>query len=258
VIVRTPALDRRTLERFYRGVLQPSFAPAELLTLDEACAEYLGDNAQPAALLLVGDEPVAGILAEVYPASGVLLVAYLAVHASQRGRGKGTALLRETVPGWQASLRPALILAEIDDPRFHGADIDRGDPIARARFYGRTGARMLAMPYVQPSLREGSPRVRDMLLICYGSLRESVPADVVSSFLNEYYAICEGPAVRFDPEFQALLRWAAGDGGRIPLWPVDRYADVPRLVPFPSSAPAAPSSPKGDNDGRRAVPHQGS
>jgi GNAT superfamily N-acetyltransferase len=258
VIVRTPALDRRTLERFYRGVLRPSFAPAELLSLDEACGEYLGDNAQPAALLLVGDEPVAGILAEVYPASGVLLVAYLAVHTSQRGVGVGTALFRETVPGWQASLRPALILAEIDDPRFHQADTGRGDPVARARFYARTGARMLAMPYVQPSLRDGSPRVRDMLLISYGTLGGSVPAEVVISFLNDYYSICESPAVHSDPEFQALLRWAAGDGERIPLWPLDRYADVPRFVPFPLSAPTAPSNRKGDNDGRRAVPHQGS
>jgi GNAT superfamily N-acetyltransferase len=228
-IVEISVLDRLALGQFYRTVLEPSVPRAELVTLDEICCAYLGEDAQPGAVMLAEGEPVAGLLGEIYPASGVLLIAYLVVRGSQRGRGRGTALLAETLATWQASLRPSLVLAEIDDPRFHAADADKGDPVARARFYDRTGARLLAMPYFQPSLRLGSPRVYDMLLICYGD-GDSVPSETVITFLSEYFEACEGVQVLTNPEFQKLLNYARRDTEGIPLWSLDRYPDVTRFT----------------------------
>jgi GNAT superfamily N-acetyltransferase len=167
MIVETPAFDQATLERFYRDVLEPSFPPAELMSLEAVRNAYLGADAQPAALLVADGEPIAGILAETIPASGVLLIGYLAVHRAQRSRGHGARLLAATLPKWRASLRPPLVLAEIDDPRFHAADADTGDPWARLRWWDRAGSRLLAMPYFQPTegalggARRGEPAPRD-------------------------------------------------------------------------------------------------
>jgi GNAT superfamily N-acetyltransferase len=230
LIVETPALDRSMLERFYRSVLQPSFAEAELMTLEEICGAYLGAGAEPGALLLVDGEPIAGLLAETYPSSGVLLIGYLAVHRSYRGRGGGGHLLAEMLQKWQASLQPSLVVAEIDDPRFHHPDDDTGDPGARLRFWDRAGARLLAMPYFQPSLRSGSPRARDMLLIACGAAGDAVPGAIVGGFLTEYFELCEGESALTDPEVLALLDWTSRDAGGVALWPLARFSDLPRFA----------------------------
>lgn len=230
MIVETADLDQPTLERFYRTVLQPSIHTAELMTLEEICAAYLGPDAAPGALMIEGGEPVAGILAELYPASRVLLIGYLAVHRSQRGLGNGTVLLARTLPRWQAALQPSLTVAEIEDPRFHPADHEKGNPDARLRFYDRAGARLLAMPYFQPSLRPSQPRVRDMLLISFGIAEDAVPRKIVATFLREYFELCEGESALTDPAVRTLLDRAGPDPDRIALWPLDRFRDIPRFT----------------------------
>lgn len=230
MIVETAALNQPMLERFYHTVLQPSIHAAELLTLEEICDAYLGPDAAPGALLVEDGEPIAGILGELYPASRVLLIGYLAVHHSRRSRGNGAALLAETLPKWQASLRPSLTIAEVDDPRFHAPDDKKGDPVARLRFYSRAGARLLAIPYFQPSLRPAFPRVRDMLLISYDIVDDAIPRHVLAAFLREYFEFCEGKAALTDPEVRTLMDWIGPDPERIALWPLDRFWDAPRLT----------------------------
>jgi hypothetical protein len=242
MIVEAPAFDQPTLDRFYRDVLQPSFPPVELISLEAVRNAYLGAHAQPAALLIADGEPIAGILAETYPASGVLLIAYLAVHRAHRSSGHGARLLAATLPKWRAALRPSLVLAEIDDPRYHAADADTGDPWARLRWWDRAGSRLLAMPYFQPSLGAGSPRARDMLLISCGPADpagladpadpagEEVSGAVVAAFLNEYFEGAEGASALTDPELLALLDWTRRRAGRVPLWPLERFPEIPRLA----------------------------
>jgi hypothetical protein len=243
MIVEAPAFGQAALDGFYRDVLQPSFPPAELMTLDAVRSAYLGADAQPAALLISAGEPIAGILAETYPASGVLLIAYLAVHRARRSSGHGARLLAATLPKWRASWRPSLVLAEIDDPRYHAADADTGDPWARLRWWDRAGSRLLAMPYFQPSLGAGSPRARDMLLISCGptgpagavgpagAADDEVSGAVVAAFLNEYFECAEGASALTDPELLALLGWTRRRAGRVPLWPLERFPEIPRLAP---------------------------
>lgn len=230
MIVATSALDQPTLERFYRTVLQPSIPGDELLTLEEICGAYLGADAAPGALLLEDGEPVAGILAELYPISRVLLIGYLAVDRTQRGRGSGTTLLAQTLSQWQASLRPSLTIAEVDDPRLHPPDPDKGDPHARLRFYSRAGARLLATPYFQPALRPTSPRVHGMLLISFGIAEDTIPREVLARFLGEYFELCEGAAALTDPEVRSLLDWTGPDPDRIALWPLEKFCDIPLLT----------------------------
>lgn len=225
VLIETPHIERVHLETFFASVLSPSIPAEELMTLEEILDAYLGIDAEPAALLLDAGQPVAGSLAEIYPTSGVLLLAYLAVAPGYRGRGCGSILMDHTMQTWQSAFSPALTLAEVDDPRFHPADEGFGDPVARLRFYGRWGARLIVMPYFQPSLRPDAPRRRHMFLIAFGAEGEAVAGDAVGSFLREYVELCEGSDALRDAEVRALLGWT--ESARIELWPVDRFDGMP-------------------------------
>jgi GNAT superfamily N-acetyltransferase len=227
------------LRSFYDEVLQPSFRPEEMVSFDDILAACRADPARmPGILAMVDGEPLGGIFGEYYPDSGVLLIAYLAVRRGVRGGGVGASLLAEAMRRWQESNPPTLVLAELEglhSPSHPGY----GDPAARIRFYDRCGARLLPVPYFQPSLRPGLPRVPGMLLICLGAgsdpAPDRVPAAVVGAFLEEYFTGCEGAAnLGTDPDYQALR--AAVDGwpdNAIPLWPLDRADALPPLPGVP-------------------------
>jgi len=225
-------LDAETFERFYREVLAPSFRPDELVDLGlMGPALRAADSSEFGTVVLRGGEAVAGMFGEQLPTSGVVLLGYAAVRPDLRGSGIGSTLLAAEIPRWRARAGGSLFLAEVDDPRFHPPD-SYGDPTARLRLYDRLGAHLLPVPHVQPELRPTSGRVRGMLLISLGSQRDSVAADDVGRFLDEYYEICEGTEVlRSDPEYLALRQRVSGwPGGRMPLWPVSRFPDLPPLT----------------------------
>jgi GNAT superfamily N-acetyltransferase len=189
-----------------------------LMTFEEL-RDALREPSTRGIVVFQGDEPIAVIVTEDYLEGRVLLVAYLVVSAVARGAGIGARLLREgTRP--PESTRP-LVLAEIEDPRCFAAS-DAGDPAARIRFYDRVGARLLPLPYVQPSLRPGSPRVDGLLLISVGATEPDVDGHVIAAFLDEYYGLCEGHEVlRTDPSYLALRTAALGnEEGRLPLLPL--------------------------------------
>ncbi len=217
--------DEQMLEFLYATVLQPAFPPAELVTLDELrnwCAA--GPPARRGLLLLESDRPVAAILAEYFRTSDVLLISYLAVAAAWRGRGFGAALVREALSRWD-SPPPVAVLAEVEDPRWHplGRYVD---PVARLRFYHRLGARALPIPYFQPALRPGSPRVPGLLLVSLPAGRRTVPWATVGGFLNEYFAACEGSTGIGDAQLQAL-RSSLSPTGDVKLIPLD-WINIPR------------------------------
>jgi GNAT superfamily N-acetyltransferase len=199
--------DDATLDRFY-PLLEAAFGPEELMTLEEL-RDARQDPGTTGTLVQAGDEPVASMITEEFLDGRVVLLAYLVVAASARSGGLGSKLLAE-LPRPDAGAETPLVLAEIEDPRVH-ASSDRGDPAARVRFYDRAGARLLPLPYAQPALRPGSPRVDGMLLITLGTTKENVDGRTVAAFLEEYFVGCEGEEVRSDPAFTELYALALGD-----------------------------------------------
>ncbi|AEE47227.1 GNAT family N-acetyltransferase [Cellulomonas fimi] len=219
-------LTPEEVREVYDRLLAPTFRPEELMTLDEVRAAFTGPQAQPSVVVLQGGRPVALMLGGWYADRRALLLTYLAVDPSTRGLGLGARLVGEVLPRWAAASPGALVLAEVDDPRAWPADATQGDPVARLRFYGRHGARLVPLPYVQPSLSPGAPRVEGMLLLRLDAT-PGVPGAVLGAFLADYVTAHEGPAGLEDPVVAGLVAQAAAldlDD----LWPVDRWEDVVR------------------------------
>lgn len=227
--VAMASLPERSLRTYYDDLMAPAFPPAELITYDEL-REALAGGGTHGQVVLDGSTPVAGLVTEDYLDGRVLLLAYVAVAAGQRGRGVGADLIGRVTGGEQR-----LVLAEVEDPRFHSADEHTGDPAARLRFYERLGSRLLPLPYTQPSLRPGSPRVANLLLITIPSAvpaADEVDGGLVADFLEEYYLACEGrEVVAADEEYLALRR-ATGAPGPLPLFPL---TDLGPARPAPGS-----------------------
>jgi Acetyltransferase (GNAT) domain len=179
---------------------------------------------------------VGGVIAEWYPASEVLLLAYLATHPDLRRRGIGTRLLQEAAPRWYEEFKPRLSIGEVEDPRFFATTATK-NPSSSLRLYERLDANLLEMSYFQPQIIPGAGRVYGMLLLAFqvdpaivtwtGTGRV-IDGRVVAAFLDEYLIACEGPEVVDDPEYRRLRAQADRPGG-LPLLAVSRFADVPPL-----------------------------
>jgi GNAT superfamily N-acetyltransferase len=199
-------VDDDTFEKCYDALMRPSFSQAELMTFDEIQhARHTGESG--GVVMLADGAPLAIMVTEEDLGGRGSRLAYLVVAADSRGKGIGSQLL-DSLPGRQGSL---VVLAEIEDPRFH-APVGASDPVARLRFYDRAGSRLLPLDYVQPSLREGSPRVENLLLITVKTPGTGIEGQLIADFLAEYYAACEGHRMlRSDPAFVSLSQAAQGD-----------------------------------------------
>ncbi|MBT0993923.1 GNAT family N-acetyltransferase [Cellulomonas sp. DKR-3] len=202
------------LARVHADVLQPSFPSDELADL--AVLQHL--LAHGRLRLVVAEQHGAllgAAIAEWSPATGILLLAHLAVAPGGRGGGVGGALLDAAVEAWRAELDPWLVLAEVEDPAVHAGSPEHGDPVARLRFYRRRGARVVPVPYVQPAMRPGGPRVGGLLLLalCASGDRLAgveadgtwlVPTAPLRAFLESYFASSEGVDPS-GPDWDALV-----------------------------------------------------
>ena len=211
------------LRRLYDELLEPAFPPAELMTYDEL--EGAVSSGDATGLVLTEDDgPLAAVVTEDFLDGRVTLLSYLVVSAGHRSRGLGTQLLdRACAP------TKALVLAEIEDPRFHAADELTGDPAARLRFYQRYGSMLLPIPYAQPSLRPDAPRVEDMLLITIPSAIGPAPdldGKLVAAFLEEYFHTCEGVDVDREPDYLSMRAAALGRAGGLTLVSLDALEAV--------------------------------
>jgi GNAT superfamily N-acetyltransferase len=205
----------------YRELLEPAFPACELDGEDELVA-HMASGLQWMSAVVDGHRPLAVAVAEWFPSSRVLLLAYLAVREERRSTGIGSLLLSQSCTRWRARARPALMLTELEHPALHQPGTHRGDPADRLRFYARHGARGLDLPYFQP----GTVRVPGMVLTVLrgvpGAAR-SVPSAPVRGFLSDYFTREEG-AVPADPAAAALFAAA-----RRPEIPVLALGDPCRL-----------------------------
>lgn len=222
----TDSERRNLLGEVHEQILMPAFPSNEMTPLGVLQQMWAGTPPRLAvhAALDSHSQPVGCAVAQWFPRSAALLFAYLAVRADWRGSGIGTSLVTRAVRDWAATYRPALVVAEVEDPCVYPGTPDQ-DPLARLRLYARLGARLLELRYVQPEINPGAGRVRDLLLLvaheCSAGVVAApsgvagVPAAVVLAFLDEYYRDSEGEAYR-DAEFLAMVRPIAS-GTVVPL-----------------------------------------
>jgi GNAT superfamily N-acetyltransferase len=227
--------DTSLIERAYRDILEPSFENSELEALDvvlDGLSE--GGGCECWGLCAMdGDTPVACVLGYPYPVSRVLLIGYMAVKPGLRSRGVGWTLLEEARRRWFGKAGLTLVLAEIEDPRYHPAAGDI-DPARRVAFYARHEVQMVVGPYFQLRLKgEGKKRMYDMFLaVLYGGDGASVSASQLAAFLREYFMDEEGGdwPLAEDEEGRWLLDWYRAREV-VDLCPIGEYstADIPRV-----------------------------
>jgi GNAT superfamily N-acetyltransferase len=198
----TPFPDMRLAHDFYESVLAPSFPRDEiepLRGLTDALSKPPESRPRIVLALDKSRNVVGGIVGEWYPHSRVLLIAYLATRPDLRGSGIGYRLTK-VVSDWALERRSALIIAEIEPPDRSPVAEAYGDPVARLRLFDRLRGRVLDMPYWQPRLSPDRNRVPLLLVAfhidsdaCDQEENEmSIPADLISIFLDEYFSACEG------------------------------------------------------------------
>jgi GNAT superfamily N-acetyltransferase len=225
VLAEAAGLSVDMFDRFYHDVLEPAFPPEELEDIDVVRETHHNPDARvPGLVAMSGGNPVGGALGEYYPRGAIMLLAYLAVRRDLRGTGVGTALLAGALPAWRQSVPARATVAEVEDPRFHQPG-PHGDPVARLRFYERAGAKLLPVPYVQPSVGRGMPPVAGMFLICLDPWLESIRKDDVLAFLDEYVESAGGGLGA--PDYRALRGRIESKPADISLWPMSRAADMP-------------------------------
>lgn len=227
--------DPADLAQLHTNVLAPSFPPAELMDLDDLLAGCASGELYALGVIRDG-RVVAGAVGTGSAPGGVVLLVYLAIAPGERGGGIGGTLLDAAVARWVARLSPAYVLAEVEHPDHHTASVEHGDPVARLRFYARHGAQVLAVPYFQPGMGPGAPRVPALLLVTLhvdGSVRggsagpdgrERVSAPPLRDFLEANLRGSEG-SLRDDAATRALLDSVAG--AWVDLVSPERLADVP-------------------------------
>ncbi|MEV1318297.1 GNAT family N-acetyltransferase [Micromonospora arborensis] len=214
-----PDLD--LLRRAYVDILLPSFPPDQLEDIDvlvQSSTTFVG-------LALHDGAPVGVMVAD--PFDGVLLLSYLAVRPGIRGGGIGGLLVGRLLPAWRERSGADVVLAEVEDPRLHPAG-EFGDPGARLRFYQRAGFGMLPVPFAQPRLRPDALREPGMLLAVQPS-DAAVSADLVKSFLIEYFESAEGLEVHDDPEFNALVAVVERQGPELTPLALEQHPTVSPL-----------------------------
>lgn len=191
----------QALAAIQSGVLAPAFPASERGTAEELVAGVRAGR----QWVLGAREDDAWVGAAVVRtfSHGELLLEWLAVAPSQRGRGTGRLLL-DRVGGEARDVGASHALAEIEPPGTVPEAAVHGDPVRRARFYQGAGARMLAITHYQPPAGPGLPLV-PLLLIAVPvpgiPLLDSLPAADVRAFLTAYHAEApDHPLVRASVE----------------------------------------------------------
>lgn len=210
------------IDGIWDEILRPNFPDAELVER-AAFRQGVADGMFEVLAWLDGTEPVGAIVGEQH--GGTVLVSWLAVGARGRGGGVGGALLRAGVGRWLARPGVTLVLAEVERPDMFAAHPVYGDPRRRLAFYARTAPGVVDLPYYQPALAPGLPRVHGLLLTVVGTT-ESAPAPRALS-TDESAAVRSylQAVLHDDPAGAAVLTAAARP---LRLLPLDDYTRVQR------------------------------
>ena len=224
-----PVSDAAALARLYTEILEPSFPPTELVPHDDFVA---GAAAGAFDVLAAADDDgyLGAIVGERF--GDGYLVDWLAVSGTRRGGGTGAALVAAGTSRWLAEPGIVAILAEIERPDLFEAHPRYGDPARRLAFYDRLGTSVLDLPYYQPPIGDGLPRVRNLLLAVLAARNSTPPprllgADEVAAVRTMLHTAM-GPLEEGDTE-TAQVYAAIDDPAGVRLLRLTDYAQVPIL-----------------------------
>ena len=222
-----PVTEPTALGQLFDEILRPSFPPTELIT-----REKFIDDASSGRYDVLGaydDDACAGVIVgERF--DGAMLVVWLAVGGSTRGSGTGSALVSAGLERWIGLPGIQLVLGEVERPDLFKAHPEHGDPSRRLAFYARFGAGALALPYYQPPVSEGMPRVPGLLLVALATKnadplpRLLTPAET-AAVRNFLLSMMGAPS---EDDVQTLAAFAPlADPAGLRLIPLEDYAEVP-------------------------------
>lgn len=209
--------DREAISEAYEQLLVPAFVPHELVGESDIIDGVASGSTE---VLVARDKGrVVGVAVGDF-SEGVTLLSYLAVRPGSRGRGWGSLVLTAALDRWFGT-RGGIIVAEVEDPAHHAAHPDYGDPLRRLDFYRDHGARALGIPFFQPSLGPGLPRVPHMFLLVLRVDPAWLSADATRlidsgplvTMMEWYFDGCEGTARPVDPDSRALFAALEEPGG---------------------------------------------
>lgn len=224
--------DASTLHQLYDSVIAPSFPPAEREPVEKLRRVLSADELRGAIAVMPDGVPVGALFLEWFADIRAALLCYFAIRPDLRRQGIGRRLVSAATPQWRAALKPHVVFAEAEDPRFRDTDsaahadggirtdsdigtdrgVDYGDGDARLRLYAGFDMRRLPIPYLLPELAPGAGRLPGLLLLVaeaddvVSPTPDRIRSTAVEDFLLRYFARQEGIAVGDeDPQLRQLL-----------------------------------------------------
>jgi GNAT superfamily N-acetyltransferase len=173
--------DNASIRRFHREIIGKCFPVDERGSAKGILADVKAGNC---AVFLVeeGRKILGGVVVNHYWSTGkkIMLLTWLAVQESQRGRNVGTLLVEEAVAYAKAN-EAALLLGQIEDPSMFEEEISAyGNPKKRVQFYTRFGCKRLEVPCYVPAFEVHQEPVRGIMLTMFPLSQEQEIATEIS------------------------------------------------------------------------------
>ena len=155
-----------------------------------------------------------GMVVEYYFSSNAVLITYIAVGSDNRKKGEASLLLKQGVSEIldiieeAVDKKPAAVFFEVNNPNKINADQDSINPWGRLRFFEKLGAKLIDIPYVQPSLGGNRNRVANLFLCCLpiNDASSAISSETITRFLFSFYKALGVEEPQKDLEFQAMAK----------------------------------------------------
>ena len=201
--------EREDLAQYRDRLFGPAQASPQPTTHFLVCGEHLSD--------LTTRQVLGFLIFEAYLGSGCGLATFLVVAPAARRRGIARQLLDRAMVILQGDMQSAqpngqlrALFAEAHDPARVDAANEPIDPALRLRALGQLGARIVPIAYVQPSLRPGQERSRNLfflrLALDLAQADAPVAASVVGDFLWEFYKALGVADPGRDPDYFEMTK----------------------------------------------------
>jgi GNAT superfamily N-acetyltransferase len=173
--------DKASVHKFHREVIGKCFPEDDRGSAKDILAEAKAGNC---AVLLVeeGRKILGGAVVNHYWSTGkkIMLLTWLAVQESQRGRNVGTLLVEEAVAYAKAN-EASLLLGQVKDPSMFEEEISAyGNPKKRAHFYTRFNCKRLEVPCYVPAFEAHQEPLRGIMLTMFPLSQEQEIATEVN------------------------------------------------------------------------------